>query len=149
MKDSCIGTYGAIALITILLTKWICITRLLQNSAGIWIIAAMVISRTIQVNLASRYPYARLTDGTGAPFIKNANKQHAQLATTISTITLIIIFRAFWTPITAISLGWIISIIFGAWSRRRIGGTTGDIIGAGSELTETAILITGVLYSLQ
>jgi len=145
MKDSCIGTYGTIALITITTTKWICITNLLQNHAGIWIIAATVISRTIQVNLASLYPYARQTDGTGAPFIKNAGAKNARLATILAAIMLITLLPGFWTPITALALGWIISILLGAWSRRRIGGITGDIIGASSELTETAILLLAII----
>ena len=145
MKDSCIGTYGTIALIIILLTKWVCIINLLKNHAGIWIVAAMVISRTIQVNLASLYPYARQTDGTGAPFIKNARPFHAKIATITATVILMILLKSVWIPIITIATGWIISILLGAWSKRRIGGVTGDIIGAGSELTETAILIFGII----
>lgn len=147
MKDSCIGSFGSIALITTLLIKFVCITQLLTYHAGTWIIAAMIISRTAQVNLAALYPYARQTDGTGAPFIRNAGAKQAKLASAIAVIMLFIIFRAFWMPITTLSLGWIISILLGKWSYRRIGGITGDIIGAGSELTETVILIAGIFYS--
>jgi len=147
MKDSCNGSFGTIALITITITKWVCITNLLHNLAGIWIVVAMVISRTIQVNLASLYPYARQNDGTGAPFIKNAGSKHAMLATLFTFIILAILLRAIWAPVIALALGWIISILFGSWSRRRIGGITGDIIGAGSELTETAMLFLGIMLS--
>ena len=35
---------------------------------------------------------------------------------------------------------WLIGRALGMWSRKRIGGVTGDILGATSELTETAVL---------
>jgi cephalosporin-C deacetylase-like acetyl esterase len=37
MKDSATGAFGVIALICVLLGKWVCLTRLLDNSAEHWI----------------------------------------------------------------------------------------------------------------
>jgi cobalamin synthase len=37
--------------------------------------------------------------------------------------------------------------LFGFWCRRRVGGITGDLLGAGSVLTETAVLFIGAVLS--
>ena len=39
--------------------------------------------------------------------------------------------------------GWIFGLFFGQMSRRRIGGITGDLLGACCELSEVGILFVG------
>jgi cobalamin synthase len=40
-----------------------------------------------------------------------------------------------------------VTLMLGRAARRRIGGITGDVFGAGVELAETAVLVSGVLLT--
>ncbi len=141
MKDSCVGAFGSIAMILIILGKWIALTRLVEYGEWHWIIAALVISRTMQVLLASTQPYARPEGGTGAKFITHAQPRNSITSLIIMYIILILIIginlTTFIIPVIAIALTFSI----GTWSRRRIGGITGDILGTVNEITELAVLV--------
>ncbi len=146
MKDSAVGSFGAIALICVLLAKWVCITRLLADGAGAWIVAACVGSRTMQVQLAALNPYARAEGGTAAPYVDEAGMRHALSAIVIAAAMLAALFRPELIGLLALAVGVSITTLFGLVCRRRIGGVTGDLIGTCSELVETAFLAFGVLF---
>lgn len=141
MKDSCVGAFGSIAIVLIILGKWIVFTRLVEYGQWHWIIAAFVISRTMQILLAGMQPYARPEGGTGRDFITNTQLRNTAPSLVIMYIILILIvginLTTFIIPITAI----VLTFFIGAWSRRRIGGITGDILGTINEITELVVLI--------
>ena len=92
MKDSFLGTFGVVALILVLVTKWIAITKLLEIDRVEWIIAAFIISRTLQVEQAVCLPYAR-AEGTAGPFLKNAGQRHRWIAHLLALAMLIFLFN--------------------------------------------------------
>lgn len=138
MKDSHIGAFGVIALIIILLGKWIAITRLCVHHDFLWIIPAYIISRTAQVEMAVTLPYARAEGGTAAAFVREATSLHRWMAFALAVIILFACFG--WKGLVLLLAGEIIRIAFGLWCRHRYGGVTGDLLGAGSEIIETSIL---------
>ncbi|HAS84167.1 MAG TPA: adenosylcobinamide-GDP ribazoletransferase, partial [Verrucomicrobia bacterium] len=80
MKDSSLGTFGTVALVLLLLTKWTSVCVLLESAEPLWIVLAGVISRSIQVDLAASHDYARPEGGTGAAFITDATASHQRIA---------------------------------------------------------------------
>jgi adenosylcobinamide-GDP ribazoletransferase len=54
------------------------------------------------------------------------------------------LFAAVVAVLTALAAG----LSIGMLSYRKIGGVTGDVLGAGSELTEVFVWIAGAVYSL-
>lgn len=52
-----------------------------------------------------------------------------------------------WLWLPAVAVGWMVARSFGLWCRHRIGGITGDLIGACSELVETAVLTVGAFVA--
>ena len=163
MKDSRIGSFGCIALVLVLLAKWACLARLLSlGRHAEWILAAYVVSRTAQVLLATSQPYARPEGGTAAAFVQGAGLRHAVLAMVAALIllgvpggvdwhTLLVAGVdggwVYWKWLKQLSalliLGGVFAAGFGMWCRRRIGGITGDTLGACSEIVETLVLAVG------
>lgn len=142
MKDHHTGAFGAIALIIVLIAKWACLATLAAAGAPAWIITAWVVSRATQADLASSQPYAR-ENGTGAPFIGLQNRRY---------ILPVFVFALLlcWASgriqgIAALAGGLLTARAFGASCRARVGGATGDMLGACSEIVETAVLAAGAL----
>ena len=139
MKDPRTGSFAVIALVLVLLTKWAAIARLAQAGAAEWIVAAVVVSRWAQVEMAVSLPYARAEGGTASAFVAEAKLSHRLLALVTAAAIMGSLFGV--SGALAMSVGWICCTVFGAWCRRRYGGATGDLLGACSELVETALLL--------
>jgi adenosylcobinamide-GDP ribazoletransferase len=138
MKDSRIGVFGAVALVLVLLIKWVLLVRLIESGALIWLVAAYIVSRTMQVELAAWLPYARPEGGTGEAVIQGARPAYRTWALLSALIMLLILGGH--TGVLALGAGWAACRGFGWWCKRRVGGVTGDLLGAGSEIVEVLIL---------
>jgi adenosylcobinamide-GDP ribazoletransferase len=88
--------------------------------------------------MAASFPYAREEDGTAAPFVRDARFCHRCAAMILGLLLLALVNGIAGLMIFAV--GWIACRLFGFWSYKRIGGVTGDVLGACSELIETIIL---------
>ena len=139
MKDSRTGAFGVIALILVLLIKWVSMARLIEADAFVWIIVACIVSRTMQVELAACLPYARPEGGTGASIVEGARRSHRIWALLSALIMLFVLGGQ--AGVLALGAGWAACRGFGWWCRRRLGGVTGDLLGTGSEIVETLILV--------
>ncbi len=149
MKDSRIGTFGVVALVLVLLGKWTCYAQLLGCGRGEWIALSFVLARTGMVDLAVAHPYARAGTGTAASFVRDASPLHWLIAVTTTVVILLL-----WPGLPlqhaamALLLALLVSRLFGLRCRRRIGGVTGDVLGAGSEFIELATLTLGVVLQV-
>jgi adenosylcobinamide-GDP ribazoletransferase len=145
MKDSHMGAYGVIALIVMLLGKWAALDRMIDAGGWLWIPAAFVLSRTMQVVLASRHPYARVEGGTGHPFVTEATGRRAGIAVLIALALVVLLVRSVTGLLLAAGGAAGLTLAFGAWCRRRVGGVTGDLLGTCSELVELWVLVCGAV----
>ena len=145
MKDTTLGAFGVIALILILLSKWIALVRLLELGGVFWIITAYTISRLAMVELIVIFPYARL-EGTARPFVEDAGQRHRLVNLLTGLIVVYLMNR--WAGIGALLIGLGLIRLFGFWCLKRVGGITGDLLGACSEMIETVILTGAVIYLL-
>lgn len=142
MKDSSLGVFGAAAVVFTLLGKWLAFLRLITAGSVTWVILIFMISRTMQVALAVKLPYARNEGGTAASFVQNATgaqRAAAFLVTLLATIA--------YGPLglLALAVAEAITLIYGSWCRTQVGGITGDLLGAGNEIVETALLLLAAL----
>jgi len=139
MKDPRVGAFGVIALIVVLIGKWSAYFALARCNSLSWIIAALAVSRAVQVHLAVSLPYARAEGGTAGPFVDGATGTHRALAWGLAALLCI----AFCGPVGAVLIvpALLAALLLGFWFRARVGGVTGDLLGAASELTETGLLV--------
>jgi adenosylcobinamide-GDP ribazoletransferase len=142
MKDSRTGTFGAVAIVFVLLAKWIALAKLVEAGAPEWIIAACIVSRTMQVELAVANPYARAGGGTAAAFVNGAKTFHFIAALVSAAILLFGVCGPRWMWLALVP-SWFAARALGISSRRRIGGVTGDILGAANEIVELLVLGVG------
>lgn len=139
MKDSRIGSYGMLALMITGLARWSALTAMIGAPGLLMtLIAAGALSRAPMAVMMALMPNARkggLSAGTGRPSLPRAALSCAlALAVAGSALGPAALPLALATAIPALAMAML--------AQRRIGGQTGDILGAAQHLAETAILIT-------
>lgn len=147
MKDPTIGSFGALALVLIMLLKWIAAVKLVELKAYESIVSGILLARWVQVVLASAMPYARSSGGTAQTFVTGAGKPHLFVSTLVSVFLLFLLMRADMQHVSvAFAAAGTAAIATGVSASRKIRGVTGDVLGAGSELAETAVWIACALF---
>ena len=138
MKDSQIGTYGVIALVLSLVLRWTAITALIHSGAlFLALIAAATLSRMPMVFIMASMPHAR--DGGLSASVGRVGKDTAGVALGLALLT------CFIAPLPASIIALTTAILAAATialiALRKIGGQTGDILGASQQMAEIAALI--------
>ncbi|MBX2854159.1 MAG: adenosylcobinamide-GDP ribazoletransferase [Rhodobacteraceae bacterium] len=140
MRDSRIGAFGAMALVLVLLARW----GALINVAPLEGVAALVVagaaSRAAVVGLMWSLPPAR-ADGLSA-LVGRPNDQSALIAVAIGLgLTLFLgVAIAGFGALAAILAGAVAVWVIGQLAARRIGGQTGDVLGAAQQACEVTML---------
>ncbi|HXV29130.1 MAG TPA: adenosylcobinamide-GDP ribazoletransferase [Sinorhizobium sp.] len=146
MKDSRIGTYGAVALILSIGLRVSALAALLPLmspiGAALALLGAAALSRAAMVWHWSRLPPAR-RDGV-AVSAGEPEPRATSLALASGAILALLLFFAAGLPVVAALLALaafgLVVPGFGRLVSRKLGGHTGDTIGATQQLTEIAVL---------
>lgn len=142
MRDSRIGTYGALALIFLILGKLVILAELGSEHVWRWLIVAHVAARWTVLPLCRWLPYAR-PEGQG----KLVAKQIASTALIIGSVTFLVTLLLFAWPTALIALGvtLVVTFLSGLYYKRRLGGITGDCLGATNQITELLLYLTAIV----
>lgn len=151
MKDSRIGSYGSVALGLILLLRVALIAALLEHgvvAAVVAVIVAHALGRTAGVAMMGCLDYAGDEAHAKAKALAVAVPRR-DVAAGLAWGLLILASSCLWVdaPLSvtrcAAVLFAVALVVLGlrAWLRRRIGGFTGDTLGATEQLTECAVLM--------
>ncbi|HXG50431.1 MAG TPA: adenosylcobinamide-GDP ribazoletransferase [candidate division Zixibacteria bacterium] len=135
MADSRIGAFGAVAIALTILFK-------VEAIAGLgvdrWraLLAAPVLGRWAMVLCGYRSVAAR--PGLGSLFANGLEAKHLLVATAIALVLVSAVLRG---P-GLVVMAWVAAVGLGAkaYAHRRLGGVTGDVLGAIGELGETSVL---------
>ena len=140
MRDHSIGAFGVTALVLDLLVKVTAIASLAGGSAVIGpLIAAGAASRAVCPALASALPYAQTEPGTGAAL---SGRRTPTAAVAAGLLAVAIAFlSAGGTGLWMVAATAAVSLAIAVAARLRLGGVTGDVLGAAAELCETAALV--------
>ena len=136
MRDSRVGSFGVVALVLALLAKWSLVGAALATPAAApWTLAAAAAAGRAAMPALMRLPPARadgLSRGIGAPTARVAG-----LAAALAALALLPFGpRGALALLLAALTAWGIA----ALARRRLGGQTGDVLGAAAVLCEIAAL---------
>lgn len=138
MKDSRVGTYSVAAIILDILIRYSAYDAVIKNEISFIIIAAPMISRFMTVILAYISRPAK-NNGSGNIFIGNIGKKQILISGLITFgagyfligLKLIIIL---------ICSAVVFTLINNEFCKKKIGGQTGDTLGANNELVEMLML---------
>jgi adenosylcobinamide-GDP ribazoletransferase len=139
MKDSRIGTYACLAIICDILLKVTALSNLNSIKASFIIIVAPMIGRTAMVLLFKIGKCAK-ENGTGNLFIGNAGKLQVLLSLFITLAISILLIGAFRSSIL-ITFSILIVVFLNKYCTKKIGGLTGDTLGATNEIIELSVFI--------
>jgi adenosylcobinamide-GDP ribazoletransferase len=135
MRDSCVGSFGATALVVMLLARFFALVEIDLRLVPIALIAGHALSRLCATCVLSALDYAR-SDGKAKAFSNHLGRGELLLATVTGLLPLLL-----FSPQQAL-LGLLLAVLSTLWLarmfKRQIGGYTGDCIGAVQQLAEVA-----------
>ncbi|MEM7436043.1 MAG: adenosylcobinamide-GDP ribazoletransferase [Myxococcota bacterium] len=149
LKDSRIGTYGAMALVTSFALRGASLASLDADAPQALVVAHMA-ARVTPVCLMAVMPYATSSDTSKSrPVVRGAGPQ--------AIAAIVFASAALWAGVDqgllplalvgALALGLgVVALASGAYFRRRAGGITGDFLGATEQINEATILVTLAMW---
>jgi adenosylcobinamide-GDP ribazoletransferase len=141
MKDVHLGTMGIVGIGLLLGIKWIALKELLLSpSLGYWLLLIPLAGRWTPVFLASFWPYARPEGGLGRDLVREMGKKELFWATIFAWG--ITIGVAGWLGLGFMVVCLIWSLLSGWFYFHKLGGVTGDTMGATIETSE----LLGILF---
>ncbi len=140
MKDSRIGTYGALALGAGVATKIFALASMPLWIAAVGLVAAHAGGRLAAVAVISLLPYA---GGLSAAKIKPLGRgvTRADLAIAIAFGLLPALFLPGRFAFTAVAAAAIAALVTARSARKLLGGYTGDVLGAVEQIYEISFLL--------
>jgi adenosylcobinamide-GDP ribazoletransferase len=142
LRDSRIGSFGALALMLSVLARFLLLSILPVNRFTALLVSAHVLCRWTTLPLSYFLRPARETEGQGARIAQKITPISFLIGTLLSfAIVLYLMRREFWIPAL---VALVITGLSGLYYFRRIGGVTGDCFGATNQLTEIAVYFCGV-----
>ncbi|MEE2902866.1 MAG: adenosylcobinamide-GDP ribazoletransferase [Myxococcota bacterium] len=143
LKDSRIGAFGALALILALMLK-ISLLVDLGTMAPLGFLLGQSLSRAVPVMQLGVQPYARRDDPKSKSRDVARSGRVQAVIVGLWVVAIIAVARNFGVSESAL-LGSVIAMlsvgfVFGAYVQRRVGGLTGDFMGALQQLSELGIL---------
>jgi len=139
MKDHRVGTFGVVGLILILGIKYLALDSLPKQTAIKGLVVALALSRYSMVQLLHHAPYARKEGGLGLAFKETLTKKEWIAAGIFSLACSLLFFKMpgfFLWGIVVVS-----TFLLEKFILRKLGGVTGDVLGAANEINETLILV--------
>ncbi|MEQ8155402.1 MAG: adenosylcobinamide-GDP ribazoletransferase [Clostridiaceae bacterium] len=139
MKDSRVGTFGALALIFLVLGKFTALSSVNKGQIISSLILAPVVARTLMTFMMYKRKYARDKEGMGDLFIGVLDRRNFLGAVIIGTVLVLIIGRE--KGLLVLGCCLIFTLLFRRYIEKQIGGITGDILGATVELDELLVYL--------
>ncbi|MEO6589774.1 MAG: adenosylcobinamide-GDP ribazoletransferase, partial [Pyrinomonadaceae bacterium] len=146
MRDSLIGSYGGSALILLILLKTMAIAALIKTpETQKFLIFAPALGRWATVPLGKFMPYARKSGGLGASVTDFVGWKELFGATAASS--LIFFLTDVKTALTCSLVVILLTILNARMCLKKIGGVTGDTMGANTEICEAFVLLAAVFLN--
>ncbi len=152
MRDSTLGTNGVIAVVLTILLKYLLLHNIPASGAALAVLATPVLGRMALVWHSAVGRYAREERGIG-DYVNQTGMTQAVAASGVS-LAIVAGMLFFWgLPPGLVALvtvvlhvpALVLAVLFAVYLKPRLGGITGDTIGATVELAEIATFLVFLL----
>jgi len=139
MKDSSTGAKGVVALVSLLLLKFVLLVEmpLLLKDAALFL--TPTIGRWSMVIAAFLGKPARVKNSMGKLFMDYVGWREVIFASLTTAVIGILLFRLYFLPLVIVGVGIVLLIL--KYCQKRIEGISGDILGAINEIVEVSVLL--------
>jgi adenosylcobinamide-GDP ribazoletransferase len=144
MQDSRIGSYGATALVLILLTKFLSLSHITPDLVPWILLIGHSLSRYAAILVMMTQSYVR-SEGKAKPLATQLHTDELILASVFGLLPLILVPVHLLWALLPVLLMW---LFFSAKLKNHIGGYTGDGLGAMRQLTEVTFYLGILAWSL-
>ncbi len=141
LKDSRHGTFGVLALVLVTAWKVAALVELDASHGVVAILVSHVVGRSGAVALMGTVRAAN-DRGLGADYTRDLGRLGAVLGAAVGVVAAVVAYGV-WAPVVVGSAAIGVALI-GRWAVRRVGGVTGDLLGAAEQVGEVAVLVTAV-----
>jgi len=143
MKDSRVGSYGVVGLALVLLAKVGALATLGETHAATAaraLVAAHVLARWSSLPLIHALPYVRDDGAKSRPFAASVTTPRLVAGSVVSLGAVALALAPLGAAATGatIASAACVTALGGRYFRRRLGGMTGDCLGAANQLVELA-----------
>lgn len=143
MRDHAIGSYGGAAITLLFLWKAACLTTVVsQPQSYRYLLVIPAVGRWTAVLISRLLPYARRSDAEQA-VSPQVTRRDLAIATTVCAA--IVLPVASWRGLICWLCGVLTTVLWAHWCRVRLGGITGDTIGANLQVAESVQLLAALL----
>lgn len=139
MKDSRLGTYGAVGLVLLLAIKLGALVSLDASSVAWTLIAAQASSRFFALTLTRSLPYVQSEASSKSGGLQPLQGVDFQIAALIGLAPLLLLGSS---GVVAALLCGGAAVACGRYCQKRLGGYTGDSLGAVQQGCETLVYLT-------
>jgi adenosylcobinamide-GDP ribazoletransferase len=145
LKDSRVGSYGALALSASLLLRTVLLAAVGGGVAGVGLIASHCLARLSPVYLLYALPYVTDPSVAKSGLLRRTAGAQVAVAVAGSVAVLVLLVRAgLLAPSTAswsLAATALSALILRSWFLARAGGVTGDFLGAAEQVAEVTTLM--------
>jgi len=141
MRDSRTGAFGVVALIMTLGLKWQAIASLPRVLVPLLLLASQTISRSGAVSLMAALDYAGSEDGKARPLSSRMGTGRLFATIVFGLAPYALLPLHFWWAGAPV---FVVRLLAALWFRHRIGGYTGDCLGAVQQVGELTFLLTAL-----
>lgn len=139
LKDPHLDALGIVSVVLLLLVKYVSLSVLPYEGMLSALVLMGTLSRYAMVQLARFSAYARIPGGRSEPFVQGIRQEHFVVAL-LWTLSTTLLFGG----VSGLMIGMLVSIItlgLQVYFDHRLGGITGDVLGAMAEIGETLVLV--------
>lgn len=142
MRDSRVGAFGTIGVTCLLILKFTLMAEIPEETLDRSLLLMTILGRWSMVQASYRSVYARPEGGLAKPFVEGMGKREYLISTILALVLAAGLFGV--RGIVILGADGLLGYSIRRYFHRRLGGITGDVLGATGEVCEVVSLL-GVL----